>query len=218
MGQALSLQDIARLQTALKYTKVTKERQGSGCFNQCASQEVLQSVLLQIGEDGRPVCIIMYISCLLLTLTSWTMLDSARQQVKDVKLTCTRPWQQSFLSGLTSMEGLLRVRIIQIFQMNVKTDSPSSEEPSWKLCQLCRKTIRSVRSCLRVWFIWIPRCKGWLRRWKHGVCFRGGNDDRLPWFVVPLTLPLIASECFGSGRNLHIFGFGHQDSWLVGNN
>jgi hypothetical protein len=40
----------------------------------------------------------------------------------------------------------------------------------------------------------------------------------LPWFVVPLTLPLIASECFGSGRNLHIFGFGHQDSWLVGNN
>ena len=65
------------------------------------------------------------------------MLDSARQQVKDVKLTCTRPWQQSFLSGLTSMEGLLRVRIIQ---MDVRrrctvTDSPSSEEPSWKLCR-----------------------------------------------------------------------------------
>ncbi|CAL1161655.1 unnamed protein product [Cladocopium goreaui] len=47
----------------------------SGAFVSQTAKEVLQSVLLQIGE------------------------------VKDVKLTCTRPWQQSFLSGLTSMEG-----------------------------------------------------------------------------------------------------------------
>ena len=164
----------------------------------------------------------MYISCLLLTLTSLTMLDSARQQVKDVKLTCTRPWQQSFLSGLTSMEGLL---------CSLESENHSDE---WYECQdrfsfqwrafleampAMQKNHPVCRSCLRVWFIWIPRCKGWLRRWKHGVCFRGGNNDRLPWFVVPLTLPLIASECFGSGRNLHIFGFGHKDStpltWLA---
>ena len=134
------------------------------------------------------------------------MLDSARQQVKDVKLTCTRPWQQSFLSGLTSMEGLLRVRIIEI---DVKrrctfTDSRSSEEPSWKLC---RKTIQSVRSCLRLWSIWIPRHKGWLRRWKHGVCFRGGNDDLFA-LVCSASDSLIALECFGSATctylDLHV--------------
>ena len=101
----------------------------------------------------------------------------------------------------------------------------SGEDVQWPILLLVKsllgsyaeKTIRSVRS-FRVWFIWIPRRKGWLRRRKHRVCFRGGNDDCLPWLVVPLTLPLIASECFGSGRNLHLFGFRHQDSWLRGNN
>lgn len=78
-----STADSSRLSTSLvRNDKVVKAAvsgrltvEGDIAMDASSLQEVLQSVLLQIGE------------------------------VKDVKLTCTRPWQQSFLSGLTSMEG-----------------------------------------------------------------------------------------------------------------